>query len=97
MLRHLHKLPIFAKSILACHENWDGSGYPLGLAGPLIPVNSRIVFIVDAYDVMTGGRIYKKSMSKKAAIKELKRCAGSQFDPELVDKLIEILTKRPAI
>ncbi len=86
-----------AKSILACHENWDGSGYPLGLAGPLIPVNSRIVFIVDAYDVMTGGRIYKKSMSKKAAIKELKRCAGSQFDPELVDKLIEILTKRPLI
>ena len=86
-----------AKSILACHENWDGSGYPLGLAGPLIPVNSRIVFIVDAYDVMTGGRIYKKSMTKEAAIKELKRCSGSQFDPELVDKLIGILSKKAII
>ena len=81
-----------AKFILACHENWDGSGYPRGLAKEAIPILSRIMFICDAYDVMTSERIYKKTMSKKGAIKELKRCAGIQFDPALVKKFIEILS-----
>ncbi len=81
-----------AKSILSCHENWDGSGYPLGLMGESIPVISRIILIADAYDVMTSGRVYKKPMSKEDAIDELKRCAGTQFDPALVDKAIEILS-----
>jgi PAS domain S-box/diguanylate cyclase (GGDEF) domain len=81
-----------AKSILSCHENWDGSGYPLKIKGTSIPVLSRIILIVDAYDVMTSGRIYEKSKSKDDAIKELKRCAGSQFDPALVDKFIEIIS-----
>ena len=81
-----------AKSILACHENWDGSGYPNGLKGDLIPINSRIVLIIDAYEVMTSGRIYKEPISKTDAIKELKRCAGTQFDPVLVDKFIEIIS-----
>ncbi len=80
-----------AKSILSCHENWDGSGYPLGLKGHAIPVISRIILIIDAYDVMTTGRIYKPAMSKEDAIAELKRCAGTQFDPELVDKFLDIL------
>jgi len=80
-----------AKSILSCHENWDGSGYPLGLTGESIPVISRIILIADAYDVMTSGRVYKLPMSKDEAINELKRCAGTQFDPALVDKAIEIL------
>jgi HD-GYP domain-containing protein (c-di-GMP phosphodiesterase class II) len=82
-----------AKSILSCHENWDGSGYPMGLKGQEIPILSRIILIVDAYDVMTSGRTYKPAMSKEDAIVELKRCAGTQFDPELVDKAIEILSK----
>ena len=81
-----------AKAILSCHENWDGSGYPLGIAGESIPIISRIILISDAYDVMTRGRIYKEPMSKDDAIKELKRCAGSQFDPVLVDKFIEIIS-----
>ena len=81
-----------AKAILSCHENWDGSGYPLGISGESIPVIYRIILIADAYDVMTTGRIYKKPMGKDAAIKELKRCAGSQFDMVLVDKFIEILS-----
>ena len=81
-----------AKAILSCHENWDGSGYPLGISGESIPVISRIILIADAYDVMTTGRIYKKPMGKDAAIEELKRCAGSQFDMVLVDKFIEILS-----
>src|SRR5665811_617169 len=53
-----------AKAILACHENFDGSGYPMGIAGESIPVISRIILISDAYDVMTRGRIYKLPRSK---------------------------------
>ena len=65
----------------------------MGLKGHEIPVISRIILIVDAYDVMTGGRIYKLPVSKDDAIEELKRCAGTQFDPVLVDKFIEILAE----
>lgn len=82
-----------AKFILACHENWDGSGYPKGLTGESIPVVSRVISIADAYDVMTSERIYKKAMSKPEAIEELKRCAGTQFDPVLINKFIEIISK----
>jgi len=80
-----------AKFILACHENWDGSGYPQGLTGESIPIVSRIMLICDAYDVMTSKRLYKKTMSKEASLKELKRCSGTQFDPVLVEKFVEIL------
>jgi len=80
-----------SKAILACHENWDGSGYPLGIKGNAIPLISRIIFIVDAYDVMISGRIYKKPMSKVAVIDEFKRCSGTQFDPILVERFIEII------
>jgi diguanylate cyclase len=82
-----------AKFILACHENWDGSGYPKGLKGDKIPIISRIMFICDAYDVMTSERIYKKIKSKNEAIKELKRCAGTQFDPILVEEFVKIISK----
>lgn len=80
-----------SKGILYHHENWDGSGYPEGLSGENIPITSRIVSIVDAYDVMTNGRPYKKPMTKKEAIDELKRCSGKQFDPKIVDIFISIL------
>ncbi|MHB1443324.1 MAG: bifunctional diguanylate cyclase/phosphohydrolase [Candidatus Humimicrobiaceae bacterium] len=80
-----------AKSILACHEHWDGSGYSMGLKGDSIPITSRIILIVNAYDVMTSGRIYKNSIGKTEAIEELKRCAGTQFDPILVNKFLELL------
>jgi diguanylate cyclase (GGDEF)-like protein/PAS domain S-box-containing protein len=79
-----------SKFILACHENWDGSGYPMGLSGESIPIISRIIFIADSYDVMTSERIYKKAMSKEKAINELRKYAGTQFDPELVENFIEV-------
>lgn len=74
------------------HEHWDGSGYPSALKGLEIPLVSRIISLVDAYDVMTNERIYSRSMTKHEAIEELLRCKGSQFDPTLVDAFIHCLT-----
>lgn len=74
--------------ILCHHENWDGSGYPLGLKGNEIPLECRILSIADAYDAMTNDRPYRKAMTSEEAIMELKRCSGTQFDPKLIDLLL---------
>ncbi|MCC3145613.1 diguanylate cyclase [Halanaerobium sp. Z-7514] len=80
-----------AEEILSHHEHWDGSGYPRGLKAKEIPLLARILSIVDAYDVMINERPYKKAMTKEEAVLELKSCAGSQFDPELVEKFLQII------
>jgi diguanylate cyclase (GGDEF)-like protein/PAS domain S-box-containing protein len=82
-----------ADAILAAHENWDGSGYPKGLQGEDIPVISRIVHIIDTFDVMRNGRPYKKLLNKATAIKELRACAGVQFDPVLVEEFISMVER----
>ncbi len=82
-----------ATGIFTHHERWDGRGYPQGLQGEDIPLIARIIAVVDAYDVMLNERPYKKAISHNEAIKELKRCAGSQFDPKIVDLFITSLTK----
>ena len=66
------------------HEMYDGSGYPDGLAGERIPLGARIIAIADAYDTITSERTYKKARSPGAALAEIQRCAGAQFDPQLV-------------
>ena len=71
-----------SQEILHHHERWDGKGYPLGKKGGKIPKLSRIVAIVDAYDVMTSGRPYKPAISKEEALGEIKAKAGTQFDPK---------------
>jgi len=88
-----HQLIPIAECILYHHEWWDGSGYPRGLKGNNIPLLSRIIAIVDAYDVMINGRPHKDPMTYKEVIEELKKCAGTQFDPELVENFIQINQK----
>lgn len=77
--------------ILHHHERWDGGGYPGGLAKEEIPLLSRIITVVDSHDVMVHDRPYHKAMSHEAAVEELRRCSGAQFDPHLVDVFLEVL------
>lgn len=74
--------------ILKHHEWWNGGGYPLGLKGEDVPMECRILAIADAYDAMVNDRPYRKAMPQAAAIAELRRVAGSQFDPALVEMFI---------
>ena len=78
-----------SKYILAHHENWDGSGYPRQLKGEEIPLLSRIIFVVDAYDAMTNDRPYRKALSENEAINEIKKCSGTHFDPNIAKIFIE--------
>ncbi|MFO8111588.1 MAG: diguanylate cyclase, partial [Desulfosalsimonadaceae bacterium] len=73
------------------HERWDGQGYPQGLKSEEIPLPCRILAIVDAYDAMISDRPYRKAMPRADAVEELRRCAGTQFDPNLVEKFIMIV------
>ena len=94
MATNIPQLVPIARDILHHHERWDGTGYPKGLKGREIPILSRIISIVDAYDTMLTDRPYKKAMSKEEAIKELKENAGTQFDPELVERFIKIIENK---
>jgi hypothetical protein len=80
-----------APAILADHERWDGKGYPHGLAGEVIPLASRITFACDAYHAMITDRPYRPAMSHTDAVEELRRNAGTQFDPRVVEALIVVL------
>jgi len=88
------ELSHIAESILSHHERWDGSGYPQGQKGNEIPLHSRIIAVVDAFDVMTHERPYKKATSKAEALDELRRNAGSQFDPELVETFLTLISEQ---
>jgi HD-GYP domain-containing protein (c-di-GMP phosphodiesterase class II) len=90
MLESLGVDPV-ADWVLHHHERWDGSGYPDGLSGELIPLGARIIFVADAYDAMISERVYRRRVSPAEAIAELDRCAGTQFDPNVVAALAEEL------
>jgi putative nucleotidyltransferase with HDIG domain len=90
----LNKLDIFDEIlpiILYHHEHFDGRGYPSQLKGEEIPLGARICSIADAYSVMRSDRPYRKALTKDAAVNELKKCSGSQFDSKLVGKFLEII------
>ncbi|HET8846936.1 MAG TPA: HD domain-containing phosphohydrolase, partial [Ktedonobacteraceae bacterium] len=80
-----------ATLVMTHHERWDGQGYPLGLAGQAIPLGARILAVVDAYDAMTSLRVYRQPVSEEEARAELRRCAGKQFDPEVVAVFLQYL------
>jgi diguanylate cyclase (GGDEF)-like protein len=85
ILRHIIDLVNCLPAILHHHEHYDGRGYPSGLKGDSIPLEGRILAIADAYDAMTSPRPYREQQSAQQALEELRRCAGTQFDPELVE------------
>jgi diguanylate cyclase (GGDEF)-like protein len=80
-----------ANNILYHHERFDGKGYPDGLSGEEIPLLSRILSVADAYDAMVNDRCYRKAIDKKEAIAEIKKCSGTQFDPQVVNQFLKIV------
>jgi HD-GYP domain-containing protein (c-di-GMP phosphodiesterase class II) len=76
--------------VRATHERWDGDGYPDGLAGDEIPLAARIIAVCDAYSAMTSHRPYRLPVVRERALAELRRCSGTQFDPEVVDVFCSI-------
>jgi len=79
-----------ADLILYHHEHWDGNGYPTGIKGEEIPLVCRVFAVLDAYDVMTNTRPYHQAKSKDEALGELKSCAGTQFDPRMVEEFVKM-------
>ena len=91
--RLIEKIPFLhgAMPVVWCHhEKWDGSGYPRGLRGEEIPLNARIFMVVDAFDAMTFDRPYSKAIEFDVAITEIKRCAGTHFDPRVVESFLRV-------
>ena len=77
-------------AVLYHHERWDGGGYPSGLESSAIPAEARLIALADAFDAMTSHRPYRDALPLEAALEELARCAGTQFDPELAPACAEI-------
>ena len=93
VLSQIHSIADATPAILHHHEHFNGSGYPDGLAGKEIPIASRILLVTDAFDAMTTNRPYRKAMPIDAAIEELKRNSGTQFDPMVVEAFLRILAR----
>ena len=95
ILKSIDEYAALAESVLQHHERWDGKGYPEGLREGDILLHSRLINVADAYEAMTSDRPYKKALTQKEAVDELKKCRGEQFDPEIVDIFIEkVLLKK---
>ncbi|MBI3320423.1 MAG: response regulator [Candidatus Omnitrophica bacterium] len=90
VLERIAGLKEMAHNVRYHHESYDGSGYPEGRKGQDIPIGARIAAVVDAFDAMISNRPYRKAIPVEAAIKELQRCRGTQFDPQVVDALIAL-------
>jgi len=91
ILRAIPGLGGVARIVRHEHERWDGGGYPDGISGDQIPIGSRIILTCDAYHAMTSDRPYRKAMSHEDALRELRKNAGTQFDPQVVEALMGCL------
>lgn len=89
ILSSSHEMLELTEGVLAHHEKWDGSGYPKGLKGEAIPKVARIIAVADSYDAMTSERSYRKALSEDVVVEEIRRHAGTHFDPEIVKVFIE--------
>lgn len=76
--------------VLYHHERWDGQGYPHGLTGSDIPLFGRLICLADSFDAMSSTRTYRSSLTPKRVLDEIQRCAGSQFDPQLVKVFLQL-------
>ncbi len=98
--RMLHRvgglLGEIGRLVRSCHERWDGTGYPDGLAGEAIPLVARIVCCCDAFNAMTTDRSYRKALPLDEALAEVERCAGTHFDPRVVEALVAHVRRVPA-
>jgi HD-GYP domain-containing protein (c-di-GMP phosphodiesterase class II) len=88
-----HALPY----VLFHHEWWNGSGYPIGLRGPAIPVEARLLAIADAFDAMTSARPYRHALTHDRALEEVDACAGTQFDPTIATLFCETWASQPIV
>lgn len=93
ILRGLSFLDNARSVVTQHHEKWDGSGYPLGLRGEEIALPARVLFVADAFDAMTSNRVYRPAKSYEAALAELDDCAGTHFDPQVVDAFHRFLRR----
>ncbi len=87
---NIKKLQMISEWVKSHHERWDGKGYPDALKGENIPLAGRIIALADTYDAMTSTRPYRTALSHETAISEIKRCAGTQFDPRLADIFVSL-------
>ncbi len=87
---NIKKLQMISEWVKSHHERWDGNGYPDALKGENIPLAGRIIALADTYDAMTSTRPYRTALSHETAISEIKRCAGTQFDPRLADIFVSL-------
>jgi len=90
ILKDIPQMSDVLPAVLHHHERWDGDGYPDRLQGEQIPLFARIVALADAFDAMRSSRTYRSAMSRQQVLEEIRRCAGSHFDPKLAERFMEI-------
>ncbi|MCF7925550.1 MAG: diguanylate cyclase [Candidatus Izimaplasma sp.] len=93
IIRNITDSDVVCQGVLLHHERYDGEGYPQGLDADNIPFFARVIAVVDSFDAMTHDRVYQKTKTVPQAISELKCCAGTQFDPKIVETFINVLKK----
>jgi HD-GYP domain-containing protein (c-di-GMP phosphodiesterase class II) len=96
LLAPVEELRPILPCVLYHHERWDGGGYPAGRSRTEIPIEARILAVVDAFDAMTSARPYRDALPEWRALAEVARCAGSQFDPDLAGAFVSAFSRRAA-